>query len=130
MTAIKGIIHSEHYQTNLQSLTNEIVADEPIAAGGKDEGFSPTELLAASLAACTSITLRMYADRKKWNLEKAEVNVSIEKNDVENITNIQRKIELFGNLSDAEKLHLLEIANHCPIHKILTNPINIKTELS
>jgi putative redox protein len=129
MTTIKGSIHNEHYQTQLHSSTNEIVADEPIASGGKDEGFSPTELLAASLAACSSITLRMYADRKKWNLEKVEVNVTIEKNDEENITNIERKIELFGNLSDIEKSHLLEIANHCPIHKILTNPINIKTEL-
>jgi putative redox protein len=129
MTTIKGIIHTEHYATHLYSTTNEIIADEPMTSGGKDKGFSPTELLAASLTACTSITLRMYADRKEWDLEKVEVNVNIEKNATENSTNIYREIKLFGNLTEEQKKRLLEIANQCPIHKTLTNPINIKTSL-
>jgi putative redox protein len=129
MTTIKGTINKEHYATQLHSAINEIIADEPIATGGEDKGFSPTELLAASLTACTSITLRMYADRKKWEVEKIEVNVNIERDTKQNTTNINREIKLFGNLTEEQKMRLIEIANQCPIHKILTNPINIKTAL-
>jgi putative redox protein len=129
MANVKCIIQNEHYAVRLFSSTNEILADEPLSAGGKDKGFSPHELLASSLAACTSITLRMYADRKKLDLEKVEVNILLKKDATQNITNIEREIKLFGNLTDEQKNHLIEIADQCPIHKVLTNPIYIKTAL-
>ena len=130
MVKIKGIIHLEHYTTHLFSSSNELTADEPLSAGGKDKGFSPSELLASSLAACTSITLRMYADKKHWPLEKLEVNIKLEKDAAQNITNMQREIQLFGNLNEEQKARLLEIANQCPIHKTLSNPIHINTALA
>ncbi|SRR5579871_454605 len=129
MITVKGIIHEEHFAVRLSSSTNEIIADEPISAGGKDKGFSPTELLASSLAACTSITVRMYADRKHWPLEKIEVTVELERNVAENITHINRVVQLFGNLTGEQRSRLLQVADHCPIHNILTNPINIKTSM-
>ena len=129
MTKIKAVIHHDHYTTQLYSSTNELIADEPISVGGKDKGFSPDELLSSSLAACTSITLRMYADRKQWPLEKIEVNITLERDTAKNITKILREIQLFGNLDDRQKKRLLEIANQCPTHKTLTNPIHIITGL-
>ncbi len=129
MITITGTIEREHYQVLLKSGTNELLADEPLSAGGLDKGFSPSELLAAALAACTSATLRMYADRKKWDLEKTAVKVMLEHNQAENRTDIACEIRFFGNLSDAQKARLLEIANRCPVHRTLTNPINIQTKL-
>ncbi len=129
MTKVTSAINKEHYTAHIHSDSNELIADEPLAAGGKDEGFSPSELLCASLAACSTITLRMYADRKGWPLEKAEVTVTMEKGATGNGTDIERRIALFGGLTEEQKLRFVEIAEQCPIHKILSNPINIKTSL-
>lgn len=108
---------------------NIVIADEPIEKGGKDLGFSPKELLASALAACTSATVRMFADRKGWGLEEMKVNIELERNENENKTVINRKLEFIGNLDDTQKDRLLAVANACPVHKILTNPIEINTEL-
>ena len=90
-------------------------------------GFSPTELLASSLAACTCVTLRMYADRKGWELDHIYVDVNVAPG--EGKTLFARKIKLSGNL-DAQQLdRLLYIANACPISRILSNPIDIQTVL-
>lgn len=86
------------------------------------------ELLASSLAACTSITLRMYADRKEWELESIGVSVDIETEN--NSSHFDRKISLTGNLSEEQTHKLLDIANHCPVHKILNSTISIHTTLS
>ena len=130
MTIIKAVLQHEHYTTQLSSSTNSLIADEPVSAGGADKGFSPDELLTASLAACTSITLRMYADRKQWPLEKTEITVSLEKDALQNGTKLHREITLFGNLTDIQRKRLLEIANQCPIHKTLTHPIHLTSSLS
>jgi putative redox protein len=103
------------------------LADAYPANGGEGAGPTPHEYLGAALAACTSMTLKMYAGRKSMNLENAVVSVDIERiNDVETFS---RDIELQGNLSDEEKVRLLEIANKCPIHKALSGEIQIKTQL-
>ena len=125
---VKAVIHKAHYTTQISSATNTLIADEPISHGGTDKGFTPMELLASSLAACTSITLRMYADRKEWSLESVEVTVDIEANNTESLFN--RVIILKGNLSQEQTDKLLDIANHCPVHKILSNTISIHTTLS
>jgi len=123
---IKATIGSEHYKTTVRSETNLLIADEQIDKGGTGEGFDPHELLSASLASCTSMTLRMYADKKQWDV--SEINVSININSSSSqLTSIDREIELKGNLSQEQKDRLLQIANLCPIHKILSNPIQINT---
>lgn len=106
---------------------HHLVADEPVAQGGEDLGPSPFEYVAAGLAACTAITLRMYAQRKTWALENAEVTVSIEKKN--DVTIFLRKIDLIGTLSSDERKRLLEIASHCPVHKALTGQVEVQTAL-
>ena len=124
---IKAVLHKDHYLTKISSATNTLIADEPIEHGGTGKGFAPMELLASSLAACTSITLRMYADRKEWALDSIEVSVDIETNTDTSI--FKRIINLKGSLNDEQTSRLLYIANHCPVHKILSNNISIQTTL-
>lgn len=103
------------------------LSDAYLSNGGQETGPTPHEYLGAALAACTSMTLKMYASRKSMSLENAIVTVDIERtNDVEVFT---RDIQLQGNLSDDEKNRLIEIANKCPIHKALAGEIEIKTQL-
>lgn len=130
MGKIIASIGAELYKTEIQSETNFIISDEPESSGGKDLGFAPKELLASSLAACTCITLRMYANRKGWDLTDVKVEVIFETDSVENKFKIMRNIQLFGNLENDQKKRLINIADKCPIHKILTNPIEITTELN
>ncbi|MBS1486304.1 MAG: OsmC family protein [Bacteroidetes bacterium] len=125
MSQITGHIGKDHYKTEIKSTSNSIIADEPLSNGGQDLGFSPHDLLASSLAACTCITVRMYADRKEWELREIFVNVSVEK--VEGKTKITRAIELKGELDTTQTERLMAIANKCPIHQILSNPIEIET---
>ena len=130
MSQITAHIKKELYKVELVSTTgNILIADEPLAMGGKDLGFSPKELLASALAACTSATLRMYADRKGWDLEEVKLEVTLERDQKENKTIIKRTLEFIGNLDAAQKNRLLAIANACPVHKMLTNPIEIHTQV-
>ncbi|MDI1306672.1 MAG: OsmC family protein [bacterium] len=130
MIKITAHIGAELYKTEVKSASNTIISDEPESAGGKDLGFAPKELLASSLAACTCITLRMYANRKGWDLTDVKVEVTFEKDTTENKSKIMRNIQLFGNLDATQKARLLNIADRCPMHQILTNPIEITTELN
>lgn len=128
MTAIKASIGIEPYKIEIKSPGgNVLIADEPIDKGGQNKGFSPKELLASALAACTCATLRMYANRKSWELEN--VNVDIELNEEEGQTKFIRRIELSGKLDQDQRDRLLKVANACPVHKILSNPIVIDTVL-
>ncbi len=117
-----------NYMVNLNNGSNTLIADEPLENGGGNSGFAPVDLLLSSLAACTSITLKMYADRKKWMLEKVETEMQSGSN--ENGFEISRSIKLIGNLDEEQKARLLQIANICPIHKILSGSIQIKTKLT
>lgn len=130
MSAITAILHQEKYRTRLISDTNEIVADEPLDLGGTDTGFSPYELLSGALASCTAITLRMYADRNAWDLREVKVVVDFERDKENNLTRIDRKITLEGDLDEKQRAKLLAIANACPTHRILTGKIEVGTELN
>jgi len=125
-TAITG---REKYKTIIRSATNEIIADEPIELGGKDLGFEPGQLLTASLGSCTSITLRMYADRKEWDVEEISVKVTLNDEDKNNPI-LMRIIEIKANLDEQQKSRLLTIANACPVHKLLSKGIEIITEMN
>jgi len=128
MASIKASIGTEKYKIEIKSPTgNVVIADEPVANGGQDKGFSPKELLASALGACTCATVRMYADRKAWNLETVEA--AIELIDEAGQTKLIRKLQLTGNLTEEQRARLLTVANACPVHKILTNTIVIETVL-
>jgi putative redox protein len=103
------------------------LSDAEVSKGGDGTGPSPHEYLGAALAACTSMTLKMYASRKAMSLENAIVIVDIER--VDDVEKFTRDIQLIGNLSVEEKERLIEIANKCPIHKALAGQIQIKTQL-
>ncbi len=114
-------------QQKLSTGDLHFVSDAYSTSGGNGTGPTPHEYLGAALAACTSMTLKMYAGRKLINLENAIVTVDIERlNDVETFN---RDIQLHGNLSAEEKDRLMEIANKCPIHKALVGETQIKTQL-
>jgi putative redox protein len=120
-------IGKEHFRTEIISGAKQIVADEPEELGGTNEGPAPGEFLLISLASCTAITIRMYADRKDWPVEKITVEVDFEK--IDNKTVFKRELQLEGDLTDEQRTRLLQIANACPVHKTLTNPIEIQTVL-
>jgi putative redox protein len=130
MESVKAKISKEHFKVEISTSTgNSILSDEPSNAGGQDAGLSPKELLAAALSSCTLITLRMYADRKGWPVDEIQVETSVDRNNEANLTTIVRRIEVFGNLSEEQRDRMLAIANACPVHKILTNPIQIQTDI-
>ena len=112
----------------VQSVTvrgHKLLADEPLSfPEGTDKGLSPNDFLLSSLGSCTSITLRMYARLKKIPLEKIIITLNRGEND-----EIDRKIELTGNLTSEQKNRLFEISNKCPIHKVLTNSVKINSKL-
>ncbi|MGO3109165.1 OsmC family protein [Sphingobacterium sp. JB170] len=130
MTNVASILKQDPYKVEITSPTgNCVIADEPADKGGKDLGFSPKELLASALAACTSATVKMYAERKGWDLQEVQLEIALERNDDENKTQIFRKMHFIGNLDDSQRMRLRRVAQTCPIHKILTNPIEINTQL-
>jgi putative redox protein len=126
---ITGAIGRDHYRVTLRTHNHTIIADEPTESGGGDEGMNPHEILASSLGACTCATLRMYADRKAWPLDGIQVIITLARDIEQNATNIHRDITLLGDLTDEQRTRLMEIADKCPVHKTLTNPINIDTSL-
>lgn len=114
-------------------------SDEPVASGGTDSGPDPYALLLAALGSCTSMTLRLYAQKKGWPLERISVALSherIHEQDCENcekpdsrISRITREITLAGALSPEQRARLLEIADRCPVHRTLEGEIRIVTAL-
>jgi len=124
---VTAVIGRDHFRTELISSGKTIIADEPDELGGTNAGPAPGEFLLISLASCTAITLRMYADRKHWDVSKIKVEVASEKRD--NTTFLTREIALEGKLDEDQRQRLLQIANACPVHKVLTNPIEISTIL-
>lgn len=106
------------------------VADEPVALGGLDLGPTPHDLVSAGLAACTAQTLRLYAKRKEWPLGRVEVQVSHRRDlSAKPIDIFDRVITIGGPLDDAQRQRLLEIAELCPVHKLLTAGAAVSTVL-
>src|ERR1700744_6551327 len=101
-THVKAVINHDCYQTKVEAGTNSIIADEGTEAGGANKGMSPFELLASSLAACTCITLRMYIDKKEWDIGSIEVNVNMTRDDVRETTHFERSIAFSGKVDDAQ----------------------------
>ncbi len=141
--APEGIVRSSEADPRgfLQDITSgpfhHLFADEPVAYGGTNRGPSPYGLVSAGLAACTSMTVRMYARRKGWPLDHISVDVSHDKvhaqdaetGSADKVDVWQRKISLTGALSDEQRDRLLEIADKCPVHKTLEKGSRVVTEL-
>jgi putative redox protein len=122
---VSARIGADPYRTELITDTHTVFADEPIAIGGKDTAPGPGDFLRMSLASCTAITLRMYANRKGFNVKGIEVKVNTE--DVDGKTIFHSIVQIDGDLDEQQRKRMLQIARMCPIHKVLTNPIEVQT---
>lgn len=134
-------------ETGTGKFTNVIVtgsghvvsADEPTSVGGDDTGPTPYDLLLSALGTCKSMTMRMYADHKGFNLDRAEVRLSHQKIHAEDceqcetekgkVDHIQTEITIEGDLTDEERQRIFEIAERCPVHKTITNAVIIDADL-
>jgi uncharacterized OsmC-like protein/alpha/beta superfamily hydrolase len=127
------------FTQDIQVGKHRLRADEPVTAGGTDTGLSPYDFLLAGLGACTSMTIRLYADLKQLPLDKVTVRLKHDKIHAQDcaecetkegkLDRIDREIELAGSLDDAQRAKLLDIANKCPVHRTLHSEIWIPTRL-
>jgi putative redox protein len=130
---------SSAFAQQLSDGRHVLIADEPVAAGGGDLGPNPYELLLMALGACTAMTLRMYARRKQWPLAHVAVHLRHLRDYARDcaecgnkpvaLERIEREIEIDGALDDAQIARLLEIADKCPVHRTLSQPVAIRTTL-
>ena len=118
----------EQFTTTISNENHSIIADEPKDIGGNDLGMRPTELLHAALAGCSSITMRMYANRKEWELGKIVVDVERIEPEGEK-PYLTKKIKIGGEMDEKQLERLLLIAGKCPVHKLLKDAIDIRSEI-
>ena len=125
------------FRTDVEVGGHHLVVDEPIAVGGADAGPTPYEMLLAGLGACTVMTLRIYADRRKWPLERARVTLQHRKVHAQDCVDCDKKdakmdvidriIFLEGSLNEEQRTKLIEIAERCPVHQTLKGKIQVNT---
>lgn len=111
------------FTTELAASEHLILADEPLSLGGKNLGMKPGELLCASLASCTNITLRMYINRKEWQVTELETKVDFADEFPHEKMNVS--VSIAGDLDEAKLKRITNIAGKCPIHKILAKSMEI-----
>ena len=132
-------LKENNFTTNIQTAKHSFIADEPASIGGDDFGPSPYDFLSAGLAACTVMTLKLYAERKQWDLQEVFVYITYSKKhsddlmlDLEKPSRIdflRKKLVFVGDLDDAQKQRLKTIASKCPVHKTLQTQTIIETEI-
>ena len=121
------------YQQTVIAGEHRLIADEPLSVGGADAGPAPIEFVMAGLGACTSMTLRMYAERKGLPLTRVQVDLRHEKirtADQPPVDRIERVITLEGDLTPEQRQRMLEIANKCPMYRTLTSNIQIESTIA
>ncbi|WP_299680728.1 bifunctional alpha/beta hydrolase/OsmC family protein [uncultured Tenacibaculum sp.] len=129
----------DNFTTKIQTSNHSLIADEPASVGGDDFGPSPFDYLNAALIACTTMTLKMYANRKQWDLQEVFVYVTRVKKSSEELgitseginrhDHFTKKIKLVGDLDEKQRARLLEIAAKCPVHKTLENKAYFESSL-
>jgi uncharacterized OsmC-like protein len=127
------------FRTEVDVGGHHLVVDEPVPVGGTDVGPSPYEMLLAALGACTAMTLRLYADRRKWPLERARVTLQHHKVHAQDCVDcdtkparmdvVERVLILEGPLTAEQRARLLEIAERCPVHQTLQSKIQVNTRI-
>jgi len=123
-------LHSDQgYAQHIRARTHQLQADEPANNGGSDSGPAPYELLLAALAACTSLTLRMYAQRKGWQLGRIEVDARFSRDDC-GLENIERTVRFDNLLTPEQRQRLAEICEKTPVTKTLRGGTPIHTVLT
>jgi len=132
-------IVEDNFTTSIQTKNHTLIADEPASVGGSDFGPSPYEYLNASLAACTVMTLKMYAERKKWDLREVFVYISHSRKhsddlqvDVDKpkyLDHISKKLKFVGNLDASQKERLKEISSRCPVHRTIESEVIFETQI-
>ena len=138
MTQVIAKINLTKYKTIIVTGNHELIADEPVPFG-QDLGPNPYDFLLTALGACVTMTLRMYADRKGWDLEEVQVHLDqsrVYAEDCEECESedgyvhvIEKKLKFIGELSEEQIQRLLESSDKCPVHKTLTNEIKIITTI-
>ena len=120
------------YQQTVIVGEHRLIADEPVSVGGADAGPAPIEFVMAGLGACTSMTLRMYAERKALPLTRVHIELSHQKIDVDGVSRdrILRTITLEGDLTPEQRARMLEIAGRCPTARILSQPLILDCKLA
>ena len=135
---LASAITNQGFLCSLNASGHKLIADEPIKVGGKNLGPSPYDFLGSALASCTAMTLNMYARHKKIELDKVDVSVNHHRIHAEDCVDCEKsdgKVDVFnraitftGNLTQAQRSRMLEIADRCPVHRTLENEIKITTE--
>ena len=137
MTQVIAKIARDKYKTIIDTENHQLIADEPVPLG-QDHGPTPYDFLLAALGSCVTMTLRMYADRKGWDLEEVQVHLDqsrVYAKDCENCESedgyvhvIEKYLKLTGNLTKDQRQRLVEISDKCPVNKTLSNEIKIITK--
>jgi putative redox protein len=129
IASAQAINKGDTYTTSLLSGKHKLVSDEPIHANGHDLGPAPGDYLCMSLASCTAITLRMYAQRKGWKVEEINIVVSLVKGTemASGNNTFYCEVGWKGELTGEQEKRMLEIAKACPIHRLLTKPSDVLT---
>jgi putative redox protein len=128
MQSIKVSSTASRFQQQIAFTDFHLIADEPIEVGGDNSGPTPVEFVLAGLGACKTMTVKMYAERKGWALTHVSTEIDYQKG--EQLPQILVHLELEGDLTAEQCQRLLEIADKCPVHKLLTTDVRIQTLLS
>ncbi len=117
------------YQVEARVGNAAFLVDEPVAVGGLGSGPNPYNLLSAALGACKAMTIRLYANRKDWPLNRVQVNVRHKRADLAARDIFEADVTLEGDLDEAQRAKLMEIAGRCPVHQTLTRGADIHSVL-
>ena len=133
--AVEARLHEPGFRTEITMRGHTLVADEPASLGGSDAGPTPYDLLGAALGACTAMTIRIFAQRRGWPLEAVTVRLThsrVHEKDCEDcdakpvgIDQLERSIELVGDLTEEQRAGLIQIADRCPVGQTLTRGLRI-----
>jgi putative redox protein len=129
MKATAKRTNGDGFQHDLEIRTHHVTADEPEDSGGDDSGPSPQELLAASLASCTAITIEMYAKRKGWDIGELAVDVDYEPAQRGSPTKFEMVVKLPKELPEEQRERLMQIAAKCPVHRTLEGEVMFEESL-